>query len=378
MKNFAKRFLSAAGLGAAALAAGLFASPPDAAAQPVCGQTYSVAPGDSLSLIAFLYSGDPSDWSQIYNFAANRAVIGPNPNLLVVGQRLQMPPCAGAAAAQAAAPTPSPQASVAATQRPLSPNRPSGGLIRIDVVTGDDFKPFVGRGLHADGMATEILEAAFASADVQYDVEITFINDWSSHLNTLVKYNKYQLAYPWYQPNCSRPDELPADMLIRCEYIFSDPIYVTAIKLYYPAGAESPPRAFDDLQGSTICRPLGWFTFDLAERGLYDGRNMTLYRPTTVDECFEALERGEVDYVSMTQFSAETSIAKLGLGPFIEEARGLVDALPLHVLAHSDNAEASYVWLEQLNIGLDRIKRSGEWDRIVNDHLDRFRASIGR
>ena len=51
--------------------------------------TYVVIPGDSLSKIAKKVYGNESLWSKI--FEANKATIGPNPNLIKVGQTLVIP-----------------------------------------------------------------------------------------------------------------------------------------------------------------------------------------------------------------------------------------------------------------------------------------------
>lgn len=68
-------------------------APPPPAALPAASaatsKTYRVVAGDSLSKIAQRQYGDPALWTKIY--AANRAVIGPNPNLLSVGQELVIP-----------------------------------------------------------------------------------------------------------------------------------------------------------------------------------------------------------------------------------------------------------------------------------------------
>jgi hypothetical protein len=50
---------------------------------------YLVRPGDYLSKIAQEYYGDAGQWPKIY--AANREVIGPNPNKIFPGQRLVIP-----------------------------------------------------------------------------------------------------------------------------------------------------------------------------------------------------------------------------------------------------------------------------------------------
>ncbi|HEY6402135.1 MAG TPA: LysM peptidoglycan-binding domain-containing protein [Blastocatellia bacterium] len=48
-----------------------------------------VKPGDYLSKIAGAYYGNPQLWPRIYN--ANKAVIGPNPDLIHPGQVLTIP-----------------------------------------------------------------------------------------------------------------------------------------------------------------------------------------------------------------------------------------------------------------------------------------------
>jgi nucleoid-associated protein YgaU len=52
-------------------------------------KTVVVAPGDTLSQIAQKAYGDPSKWDKIYQ--ANKALIGPNPNLIKPGQKLVIP-----------------------------------------------------------------------------------------------------------------------------------------------------------------------------------------------------------------------------------------------------------------------------------------------
>jgi hypothetical protein len=55
----------------------------------VSGTQYTVVGGDTLGKIAGKVYGDPSRWQQIYD--ANRGVIGPNPNVIRVGQKLTIP-----------------------------------------------------------------------------------------------------------------------------------------------------------------------------------------------------------------------------------------------------------------------------------------------
>ena len=54
-------------------------------------KTYLVQPGDSLWQIARIIYGDGQRWSDIYNYANNKEIIGGNPNLIHPGQVLTIP-----------------------------------------------------------------------------------------------------------------------------------------------------------------------------------------------------------------------------------------------------------------------------------------------
>lgn len=52
-------------------------------------RTYTVQPGDTLSVIAQKFYGDANSWQIIYD--ANRSVIGDNPDQIFPGQNLVIP-----------------------------------------------------------------------------------------------------------------------------------------------------------------------------------------------------------------------------------------------------------------------------------------------
>src|SRR5947209_6591088 len=63
-----------------------------ASASPTPGSNYTVQQGDTLSSIAQRAYGDANQWQTIYNYPANKQVIGPNPNVLRPGEVLFIPP----------------------------------------------------------------------------------------------------------------------------------------------------------------------------------------------------------------------------------------------------------------------------------------------
>jgi nucleoid-associated protein YgaU len=65
------------------------AKPPAVPASPVV-EEYVVEAGDTMRGVAQKVYGDADLWPRIY--AANRDVVGPDPDALQVGMRLRIPP----------------------------------------------------------------------------------------------------------------------------------------------------------------------------------------------------------------------------------------------------------------------------------------------
>src|SRR2546421_964213 len=61
-------------------------------ASPTPGSNYTVQQGDTLSGIAQQAYGDGNQWQKIYDYPANKQVIGPDPNLIRPGEVLFIPP----------------------------------------------------------------------------------------------------------------------------------------------------------------------------------------------------------------------------------------------------------------------------------------------
>lgn len=60
-----------------------------ASMQPVAGQFYTIAPGNTLAQIALKAYGQEDKWNQIYQ--VNQSKIGDNPDQLEVGMIIAIP-----------------------------------------------------------------------------------------------------------------------------------------------------------------------------------------------------------------------------------------------------------------------------------------------
>lgn len=329
----------------------------------LCGQDYRVQSGDTLSSLAIRAYGSPARFLEFYEIARNAETLGSNPDLLRPGQVIVMPPCAGATAGPV---------DVGRSEGRLADE--SGGFIpRIEVVTAGDYAPFTDVEAPGRGMLTQVVTAALNASGLPNEHEIDFIDDWGAHLSILLPKGKYNLGFPWFKPDCSDPSQLPEGDRIRCDYEWSQPLYQITIGFYRAAGEAEPVSGFADLEGKRLCRPAGYLTFDLAQEGL-TAETVTLVQPDTPDGCFTALERGEVDYVTLNRFTAEKAIARAGLGEYVTPIP-LVTRPALHVVAHRDDRFA-LDYIAAVDRGLREIQESGLFDQIVNVHTQRHRREV--
>lgn len=366
-----------------------------------CGEDfYTVQAGDSLSEIA---QQAYSSFNYGVIFDANRDVLE-NPAVLLVGQELFIPCLDGsgpatkaAALGQSVLPALEETARDEETAEPMVREvvvlQQGGADVQLAAVapdddfsdlpvpgrpvrflTGSDFAPFTGRDLPEGGMLTDVVNRAMQRVDSGAGYEIAWENDWSLHLSTLLPEGKHDLGFPWYRPDCSVVDKLSPEMRMRCtDYDFSSPLYEVAVGYYMPADAVT---AGDHavLAGRTICRPAGYFTFDLEEVGLVEP-NVGIVRPATPGECFEMVAAGEADVATMNTYLAEREIAGLGLEGKVVEVPELGSTETLHVLAPKTNPHGR-AYLRLIDRGLRRLRDEGVWSDVTSRHLAEHAKSL--
>ncbi len=341
------------------------------ASAQTCGENYTVETGDTLSDIAKRAYGMQSRWSVIYY--ANRKKIGKTPTFIFPGQELRIPCSKKARKALA-------KRTAAAKAAPTAPARPVSNKIRL--LTADDYRPFTDRALPAGGMITDIVNTAMRSQQQTAggpEFDVSWVNDWSAHLNPLLVNRAFDMGFPWFQPNCKRYDELDDPAKFRCDKLeFSKPVFEILVLFFTKRGSDFKYASDADVVGKRLCRPSGYFTFDLDD----DGRNwikdekVTLLRPQSVDECFQLLDRGEVDAVALNEFTGRAAVTKAGMGDRISAIEKPVSLLSLHVVIAKTHPRAK-AYLEQVNQALARIRKSGEFASIVENHLSVFWKAQG-
>jgi polar amino acid transport system substrate-binding protein len=382
-------FVIAAGL---AVAATLSIAP---AAGQSCGGTYVVKKQDTLSGISKRAYGLPRRWRIIYN--ANYKLIGTNPTFIFPGQNLFIPCRKGKApklqlvrkkrkqvispaVAKVVRQTVSPAKATLVKAPP--PATLSASLPAITLLTAGDYKPFTDKKLPRGGMIAELVATAM---DVERKSvsgpqgKIVWVNDWSAHLSPLLVNKAFDLGFPWFKPDCARYDDLDKPAKFRCDnFYFSKPVFEILVVFFKKKGSAFQFTGDKDVIGSRLCRPAGYFTFDLDK----DGRNwikdkkVTLAQPQSLDECFQMLDKGEVDAVALNEFTGKAAVQKLQMGDRVETLERPVSILNLHVIVAKTHKRAKAL-LAYVNDGLARIRADGLYGEIVDRHLTRFWSGQG-
>jgi polar amino acid transport system substrate-binding protein len=238
----------------------------------------------------------------------------------------------------------------------------------LRLLTGSGFAPYAGKGLRAGGMITDLVSRALREADPAQHFTVTFIDDWSAHLGVLLPQGAFDVAFPYYMPDCSRLDRLTAEMRTRCtDFDFSSAFFAVQIGAFVRSGdALATADGPDALFGKTLCRPAGEATFDLEQSALTEPY-VRLVRPDTALACLVMLVRGQVDLVTMARQEAEDEIMRRRLADAVSEAGGLATTQTLHAVAAKSNPDGRD-FLDLINRGLSALMASGEWFEVVASH----------
>lgn len=333
-----------------------------ASAQEACSN-YTIADGDTLATISITAYGT-SNYQPIFN--ANRNIIS-DPSNLESGLVLALPCEDGSLPNGQSA-----QELIAAEEERNSTNKVSNVYEPpMRIVTGGNYAPFADENLEGGGFLVRLVSTALNRAGNNRDYSVSFVNDWSAHLNTLLPLGAFDISLAWYIPDCSnRTYEWSAETEKRCtQFDATVSVYDTVVGFYtLPESSYATARTFQDFEGARICRMSGWFTHDLEENGMFEPK-VTMVQPTNATDCMDAVLNGQADVASFEVQLAADAMSSMGLtskdiveNPFVNTVAGL------RFVTHRTNPFGRQ-YIAMLNAGLNEMRESGEWYAIISDTL---------
>lgn len=329
------------------LALAILSAKPLLAQDIECDAHYTVQPGDTLTEISQIVYGRATNYQMIVDYNPGVLV---NPNEVPIGMDLYIPCEQGSAPGEV----------------PELAETPDRANVRI--LTGTNYPPYVDRGLPAGGFSFELVEQALQFRDQPADYQIDVIDDWGAHLTTLLAGGAYDLAFPWFLPDCSQRDRLGDAGQWRCVNLhFSQPLHEIVVAFYIRDEDTGEIRTASDIEGKRLCRPDGYFTHDLAVKGLMPPKIIRVAGSDPTD-CFERLVSGEVDVVTLNADTADQNISRLGIENEVSELIDLATIETLHVVGMRTNPKTRTLLL-RIDQGLNGLHKNGIFTDLAAKHL---------
>ena len=357
-------------------ATGFLGAQTSATAQ-TCGSDYTIKQGESLADIASRAYGSASQWTLI--FYANQDRMGANASLLVPGLNVRIPCLAG----QQPSPAPAAQATPPVQQSSSSSGTGdaielSSAVRRIEFLTADGLNPYTDRSLSKGGMITHIIGAAMDLIKDQsagnFSYNISWVNDWAAHLNPLLVTRAFDVGFPWLKPDCSNVAELAPDVKYRCQkFFFSEPFFEVLTVLFVTTNSPITFARDEEMVGKTLCEPAGFSTYELDKggRNWVKDSKIVLMRPQTVEDCFRLLDSGAVNAVVASELTGKAVAGALGLRDRVKSLQRPLAIGTYHFIVPKTHPNASTM-LYYINTSIGKLRDSGEYDKIVDNHLSSF------
>ncbi|MCL7942299.1 transporter substrate-binding domain-containing protein [Halomonas sp. ATCH28] len=314
-----------------------------------CNSTYTTERGDSLSEIAKRAYDNPRAYQNLFD--VNPGVLT-SPNVVPIGADLFIP-CLD---------------DTEFTPSGHLPEIRDANSQNIKILTGKNYAPYVGENLPEGGFSTELIHRAMQFGGQPANYLIRSIGDWAVHLSPLLEEGDYDIAYPWFKPDCNNTANLGKASVWRCEnLLWSRPLHEIVVTFYGRAGEVENISSAGDASGMTLCRPDGYFSHDLEAAGLVEP-TITRVKPATPEDCFEMLAAKEVDLVSVNSDTSDRIIQSLGMEERTAEVIDLSTIQTLHAVGMRTNPQTRII-LRRLDKGLKSIQESGQFREVAANHL---------
>ncbi len=236
--------------------------------------------------------------------------------------------------------------------------RNAGEPLRINLVTGGEFAPFVDETLPEKGMLTELVSAAFRS--IGYDVEVDFLG-WKYGLDA-TRNGQFAGIFPYQKGEQS--DE---------EFLYSSSLYRVLMRLFVLNDSNITYNQPSSLHGLTLCRPAGYALDDLQQ--LLDQELIILKTPRSLETCFNHLVRSQVDAVSVNDVVGKAMLHEIGLAKEVRALETATSIGTLHLmlpLYYADSETLLYEFDQSLQV----MKETGVYKVITSRHLRQYYENL--
>ncbi len=225
----------------------------------------------------------------------------------------------------------------------------------LQLVSGDDFKPWSDQSLPNGGVITEIVQTAFKQVGIATTIQWL---PWKRGYYSVVsgRHGNYG-TFPYSFTNKRAVD-----------VYYSIPILISGLTIFVLEG-NSIATDYDDttaLQGLRFCTGVGYAFTDFD--GLLAAGKITLKRLSNINHCFANIKAGRMDAVVLNKHVGWGIIRSLYKDK--HGFRALREHNPsVYHLAVSKDFPNTLGILHEFNKSLVKLKKSGAIDEIINRHM---------
>lgn len=223
----------------------------------------------------------------------------------------------------------------------------------LHLVTGDEYAPFTGKALPGQGMLTQVVQAALAEQGLAMTL------DWQpwnrGYLNA--SRGEYDATFPYVHSTQREQD-----------FLYSAPLYKAEQHLFSRVGDS---LELDDLsrhKGLRLCYPLGWQP-PVAIQRLIDQGALRRHSPLGLKECARLLLLQRDDLFIADRNLGESALRSTGVGAERFHRSHALGSNTLHFIVPRRHPRAAEL-IERFDHGLDALKASGEYQRIVDRYVE--------
>ncbi|MEH6347198.1 MAG: transporter substrate-binding domain-containing protein [Bermanella sp.] len=225
----------------------------------------------------------------------------------------------------------------------------------LNLVTGDDFKPWTDRSLENGGVITEIVQAVFKNINVETQVGWL---PWKRGYQRVVSGSNNTFAtFPYSYSNTRTSD-----------VYYSIPLLISGLTIFVLEDNPTPKDYKDqsDLEGLRFCTGLGYAFDDFV--ALLEAKKVTLLTLSNVENCFLNIKAGRADAVVLNKHVGWGMIHSL-----YEKDHGfraLKEHKPsvYHLVVNKSYPNTLDI-LNEFNKSLVQLQKSGGVDEIINRHM---------
>lgn len=226
--------------------------------------------------------------------------------------------------------------------------------VPIQIVTGNNYEPYVDERLPAGGMMTELVSRTLE--EMGESSEITFAPWARGYQETLS--GRYAATFPYVYTD-DRAEN----------YLFSDALVDVETRIFVRQADSA--QDFADLVGRRLCQPLGYALVEEV-RDRMDGITMEVDRPASMSNCFRMLERARTDFIySIESLGQLTAMEELGDLDSIRMLDEVVASTSLHFIVPRNRPGAEQL-IDDFNAALDSLHSQGLVAEIQQRHMDKL------